>query len=445
MSCTILRRRWSLHLKAFIPLVLLSFLLTCGIPFMVHSAEVIADSSQAAADTTQVAPDTSLAVPDTSKAVRNLTPVAPDTSKKASDTLPAATEPVTAAPDEFVDEPSSENLRRGERFFKGFLPVNRQSESCVSCHNINTSDTLNWNPSALEIAEKYKDKDFAAFSAVVMQPGGVKMAEVHKNFEIDENDLKRVKLYLDNFATTGPPEMGPTITQLLLFGGLITLLILALLDLMFFHKIKYRMVPILVLLLAFGYITMMIYDSATDLGRTQNYEPDQPVKFSHQVHAGQNKIDCQYCHYTAERSGSAGIPPVDLCMNCHTLVREGTRSGRFEIAKVVESFEQQKPIEWIRVHNLPDHVFFSHAQHVKAGQLDCKECHGAVEEMHVVSQVEDLSMGWCLNCHRTKAVQFADNKFYESYERLHEEIKSGKIDSVTVEMIGGTDCMKCHY
>lgn len=438
MSCTILRRRWSLRLKAFIPLVLLTFLLSSGIPLLVHSSEVSAESSQAAADTAKQAPDTSKTVP-------NLTPVAPDTSKTAANMPKVVAEPVAAETDVFVDEPSSENLRRGERFFKGFLPVNSQSESCVSCHNIYASDTLNWNPSAIEIAEKYKDKDFAAFKAVIMQPSGVKMAQVHKNFDIGENDLKRVKLYLDNYATTGPPEVGPTITQMLLFGGLIVLLLLSLLDLMFFHKIKYRMLPILVLLLTLGYITMMIYDAGTALGRTQNYEPDQPIKFSHQVHAGQNKIDCKYCHYTAEQGNSAGIPPADLCLNCHTLVREGTRSGRFEIAKVVEAHEKQMPIEWIRVHNLPDHVFFSHAQHVKAGQLDCKECHGAVEEMHVVRQVQDLSMGWCLDCHKTKAVQFVENKFYESYGRLHEEIKSGKIDSVTVDKIGGTDCMKCHY
>ncbi len=108
--------------------------------------------------------------------------------------------------------------------------------------------------------------------------------------------------------------------------------------------------------------------------------------------------------------------------------------------------EEGHPVEWVRVHRLPDYVFFSHAQHVGAGKLDCTECHGVVEEMDVLQQFSDLSMGWCIDCHRTRKVDFLDNDYYpETFREYHEKIASGLIDSVTVEQIGGTDCMKCHY
>jgi hypothetical protein len=139
------------------------------------------------------------------------------------------------------------------------------------------------------------------------------------------------------------------------------------------------------------------------------------------------------------------LPSANVCINCHIIVREGTNSGKFEIDKIHHAFDNNIPIEWVRVHNLPDHVFFSHAQHVGAGKLDCKECHGPVEEMNVLTQHSDLSMGWCLDCHKTKKVQFVENGYYKTYKEFHEQIKSGKMDSVTVEQIGGTDCMKCHY
>jgi hypothetical protein len=163
------------------------------------------------------------------------------------------------------------------------------------------------------------------------------------------------------------------------------------------------------------------------------------------VHAGQNQINCLYCHSSAEYGKSAGIPSASICLNCHMIVREGSRSGRFEISKIFAAVEQKQPIKWTRVYNLPDHVFFSHAQHVSAGKLGCLTCHGAVNQMDRVIQVPDLSMGWCINCHRDTRVQFHDNQFYTKYEVLRKRMEGGEIDSVTVEMVGGTDCMKCHY
>jgi hypothetical protein len=135
-----------------------------------------------------------------------------------------------------------------------------------------------------------------------------------------------------------------------------------------------------------------------------------------------------------------------VCMNCHVIVREGANSGKFEISKLIDHVEKNKDIEWIKIHQLPDHVYFNHEQHVKIGKLDCKECHGAVEEMDRVKQVNDLSMGWCLDCHKTRKVQFMDNDYYKkTFEKYHDAIKNGEMDSIKVVDVGGTDCMKCHY
>lgn len=343
------------------------------------------------------------------------------------------------------DRQAHEDIQRGERFFKGLLPKDRKFEACVSCHILSKPDTMNWSPSAMDIAVKFKGKDFADFQSVVMEPNGKKIEASHKDFKIEEVDLKKVKLYLDELAIKGPPPEGPTINQLVLFLFLVVLLILALLDLIFFHKIKYRLVPVLILLVSLGFQVKMISEAAINLGRSPNYAPDQPIKFSHKVHAGANKIDCKYCHHTAEFSKSAGIPAMELCMNCHMLVREGARSGKFEIAKVLDANETKKPVEWIRVHNLPEHVFFSHAQHVGIAKVDCQKCHGQVQEMDILRQNSDLSMGWCINCHRQTKVNFKDNKYYDTYMKLHDDLKSGKIDTIRASDIGANDCMRCHY
>jgi hypothetical protein len=417
------------------------------------SSTAVEQSSQADTATTQTEGQPSDADPasaDTTNAAQQ--EAQPDTA--AADTTAQAAQADTISADETSAERSSSakqfshyrnDIKRGERFFRGLLPHNNKKASCASCHNILPSDTLNWNPSAMDIANKYMEKDFAEFQAVVMDPGDGMMAEAHKDYDFEEADLKTVKAYLDDLSMRGPAPVKPNITRLLFFIFLGLIITWALLELLFFRKIKYKAIPLIIFLAVFGYQVKMIYEEGVRLGRAQDYEPAQPIKFSHKVHAGQNQIDCMYCHFTVEQSKSAGIPPTDLCLNCHSLVREGTRSGKFEIAKVIEASENEVPIEWVRVHDLPDHVFFSHAQHVNAGKLDCIECHGDVAEMDVIRQVEDLSMGWCIDCHRTKEVQFVDNNFYESYETLHEQIKKGEIDKVTVDMIGGTDCMKCHY
>ncbi len=264
---------------------------------------------------------------------------------------------------------------------------------------------------------------------------------------------------------------------------------------------------IFALVLFAGYTTVT---NAVNLGRQQGYAPDQPIKFSHETHAGINKIDCKYCHDGARRSKHAVIPAANTCMNCHRAIKAGSEYGTGELTKIFASVgydpttnkyvdesvkgdeykaiftkwiadnyktekgleeldeegealvatqwseivssltnDQKKsirgPIEWIRVHNLPDHVYFNHAQHVTVGQLDCQTCHGKVEEMKVLEQSAPLSMGWCINCHRETEVQFSDNEYYKSYVKYHDDIASGKKEKVTVSDIGGLECQKCHY
>jgi len=237
----------------------------------------------------------------------------------------------------------------------------------------------------------------------------------------------------------------------------------------FYRNKTYLMMGILVLFCFGGYMTI---NAAMGLGRMKNYQPEQPIYYSHKVHAGTNQISCLYCHGGAQDSKHANVPAVNTCMNCHMAIKEykgdpivkedGTQvNGTAEIQKLYayagwnpdkKVYDKPgKPIEWVKIHNLPDHVYFNHSQHVKVGKQNCQTCHGNIQEMPEVYQFSDLSMGWCINCHRESKVDFYDkvtgqgNKFYSIYEKFHNDIKAGKMDSVTVEKIGGTECQKCHY
>lgn len=233
----------------------------------------------------------------------------------------------------------------------------------------------------------------------------------------------------------------------------------------FYRNKAYIAVVVVILFMIGGYY---LVQGAIGLGRQQGYQPEQPIFYSHKVHAGVNQISCLYCHSFATTGKHANIPSVNVCMNCHMNINEysgtagklyredGTEvDGTAEIQKLYsyagwdpktrQYTGKGHPIEWIRIHNLPDHVFFSHAQHTNAGKVQCQTCHGEIQKMDEVHQFAPLSMGWCINCHRTTAVQFKDNGFYSIYERFHKDMNDHKIDSVTVQMIGGTECQKCHY
>jgi hypothetical protein len=340
---------------------------------------------------------------------------------------------------------SAEELRMGERLFYGLVKTGEKSVSCVSCHYTNYIDTLNWNPSAFDISSLYYSKSSKDLADILQNPTGKRMNEVHAGIVLDDKQVAQIKGFMDKFQAKGTPVRKPPAGNLILFIISVVIALALTLELIFLRLIKFRLLSVALLLLVLFYQVDVLAHEAIALGRSKNYAPSQPIKFSHYVHATGNKIDCRYCHSTVEYSKAAGIPSVNVCLNCHTLVREGTHSGQFEISKIHYANDNHIPIQWIKVHNLPDHVFFSHAQHVSAGKVQCIECHGDVANMNVIRQEKDLSMGFCIKCHREKEVQFFDNSFYKKYEDLHKAVREGKIKRVTVEMIGGTECMKCHY
>lgn len=338
------------------------------------------------------------------------------------------------------------DVKMGERLFYGLIREQTGMNSCVSCHNIHPSAELNWNPSAFDIASSSNSKSVEDLKHTLQRPVGKRLALAHTGFEnLNDKQLQELKSFLQHYYEQGGYKHRAVINRLLMFLMLTAIFILALLDLIWFRVIRFRVVHGIVLLVTALFLTKFTVEEALAVGRSKNFEPDQPVKFSHAVHAGQNQINCLYCHHSAEYGKSAGIPSASVCLNCHMIVREGNRSGRFEIDKIFTALEKKQPIEWTRVYDLPDHVFFSHAQHAGAGKIDCMTCHGNVKQMDRIVQVPDLSMGWCINCHRDTKVQFHDNQFYAKYENLRKDVQNGKLDSVTVAMVGGTDCMKCHY
>lgn len=176
------------------------------------------------------------------------------------------------------------------------------------------------------------------------------------------------------------------------------------------------------------------------VGVEQNYQPIQPIPFSHKQHAGEYKIECNYCHTGAARGKQAGIPSLNICMNCHSAIKKGPRFGEEAIAQVVKAYEENRPIKWVRVHNLPDLSYFNHSQHVKVGGIECQTCHGPIDTMEVVRQHSPLTMGWCINCHRETVVNGKDNAYYDRLLELH-----NKKSPMKVADIGGLECSKCHY
>ena len=187
-----------------------------------------------------------------------------------------------------------------------------------------------------------------------------------------------------------------------------------------------------------GIFVKSCIDGLYTVGIQQNYQPTQPIAFSHKVHAGQYEIDCNYCHTGVNISKSANIPSVNICMNCHNAIE----TDKPEIQKILTAYEENRPIEWVRVHNLPDLAYFNHKQHVAVGGLDCATCHGPIEEMDVVYQYSELTMGWCINCHRETEVSSKGNDYYKKLVELH---NSSSKKPMTVEDIGGLECSKCHY
>ncbi len=226
-------------------------------------------------------------------------------------------------------------------------------------------------------------------------------------------------------------------------------------------------VAAIVIVLFFGGLLNLV-DGAFQIGVHQGYKPEQPIKFSHKIHAGDDKIDCNYCHSSARHSKTSGIPSLNVCMNCHTYI-DGSDGETFmyngeqysmteEIQKIYDHLDYDpktqkygdnpKPVKWVKIHNLPDHVYYSHQQHVVAGKQKCQTCHGPVEEMDIVEQYSPLTMKWCIECHQETAVTTEGNGYYdEMHNRMTPEFKEKVLSDgvLTVDEIGGWECAKCHY
>jgi len=378
----------------------------------------------------------------------------------------------------------AQDAAKGESLFKS---------NCASCHALNKKLVgpalsgvserreeewlLKWvknssaliksgDPDAIAIFEEYKKSAMTAFT------------------HFSDEDVKDILAYIENPPQVVPVVNGdPTSTQSSGSDNTTMIIIVALviLSAVLFASLKAKnalkkamdeptdsmykqtkdwliarpgLVVVIVVLIFIGGVKDTWENVFDKVGVAQGYQPTQPIAFSHKIHAGEQKIDCNYCHSGARHSKTSGIPSANVCMNCHTYINEGTQTGTTEISKIYEAVGydpetraykenyEVKPIEWVKIHNLPDLVYFNHAQHVTAGKQECKTCHGPIEEMDVVEQFAPLTMGWCIECHRKTEVN-TDNPYYENLnERWAEKFHGEKI---TVDKIGGLECGKCHY
>ena len=360
----------------------------------------------------------------------------------------------------------------GEQIFK--------STGCTACHTIGGGKLV--GPDLQGVLDRRSEDEIIKF---VQNPGdfGVTLMAPQA---LDADEIKAVLAYISSYVpevketteeVVSKQEEGMSAITKLLLAALILIVIIftltsvknalkATLDqptesvlesVNNFCKAFLANFPAVVAVVFIGFIIVLkiVFDAMMGIGVTTNYQPEQPIAYSHKIHAGNNGIDCNYCHSGARNSKTAGIPSANVCMNCHTYISSGTNTGETEIAKIydaigfdvntrsyIEGYEQ-KPIKWVRIHNLPDLSYFNHSQHVTVGKLECQECHGAVEEMDVVWQENDLTMGWCIDCHRETEVKMEGNDYYTS---MHEKMKEKYAgEKITVDKIGGLECGKCHY
>jgi hypothetical protein len=292
-------------------------------------------------------------------------------------------------------------------------------------------------------------------------------------------------------GTTGPPGTGVEggISNNLILGGLVVIMLILVAMLVLVNRVlakvakangiepepKPKTTPIWIafarnqflvfvtavfLILASGYY---MYAFFMQVGVDKDYQPIQPIHYSHRIHAGSNGIDCKFCHSAARVSKTAGIPSLNVCMNCHKNISEvSDTTATPEYSKAFYDGEIQrlysavgwdpatqkytgrtKPVKWVRIHNLPDFAYFNHAQHVTVGGIECQTCHGPVQEFEIMKQHAPLTMGWCVDCHRKTDVKMEGNEYYT---RIHDELsKKYGVDKLTAAQMGGLECGKCHY
>ncbi len=275
---------------------------------------------------------------------------------------------------------------------------------------------------------------------------------------VAENDTKTVAETADSKSATGSYERFEANNSNWWWQPLVLLLFVVLIY--FLAKKKQNFGAIFLTIIALFSTAYFLFNYLFQIGVDTGYKPVQPIEFSHRVHSGDNGIDCEYCHASAKHSKTSGIPTSNVCMNCHKSINEytgetfGGHDKAFfdgEIAKVHAAAgwepsqfaytSKGKAVEWTRVHNLADFVYYNHSQHVNVANLECQTCHGPVEEMHRVEQFSPLTMDWCLSCHIDTQVDMDNNGYYAgTYEHM-----AKAHESATVADMGGRECGKCHY
>ena len=380
---------------------------------------------------------------------------------------------------------------------------------CASCHNVLKRGT---GPALMGVEERHKWSDHKELQKWINNPSAYMAGDPYTQglkveygsmmtafADITLKDVDNLVAYINDAAKPPPvpppgEEVKSSSSNAIIFGVISLILGIIALILMQVNSNLKKMsddaegirrpdpVPfyknkVYIAMFAIIFFTISGYfvsKGAIGLGRQKDYQPVQPIYYSHKVHAGINQISCLYCHGAAWDSKHAAIPSVNVCMNCHKAINayeKGPKlydeagnevNGTLEIEKLYKyaGFDPKnptkwdpakaKPIEWVKIHNLPDHVYFNHSQHIRIGKVQCQSCHGEITAMDEVKQFSELSMGWCINCHRETKVDFnytegKGNKFYSIYEKFHNDIKNHKMDSVTVKDIGGLECQKCHY
>ncbi len=412
----------------------------------------------------------------------------------------AATDTTAAASSEAAPaEGSGGDVAAGESLFKA---------NCAACHKLDRKAT---GPALRGVADKY-DRDWLYewikdSQAMIKSgdPQAVKLFEEHNNSvmtafpQLNNTDIDNILAY------TSQPKPEPTVAQVPGGGdgegggdgvsnnivlGALALVFLLLVVMLFLvtntlkriaaangveYPEKEQRTPIwkafiqnqflvlvtsVFLLLTAGYF---MYGFMMQVGVDQGYAPVQPIHFSHKIHAGDNQVDCNFCHSSARKSKTSGIPSLNVCMSCHKNIAEVAPetateeySKEFYDAEIQKLYDavgwdvneqaytgEEKPVKWVRIHNLPDFAYFNHSQHVTVAGIACQECHGPVEEFEIMEQHSPLTMGWCINCHRDTNVRMEGNEYYE---KIHEELsKKYGVEQLTAAQMGGLECGKCHY
>ncbi|MCG8700970.1 MAG: cytochrome c family protein, partial [Bacteroidales bacterium] len=302
----------------------------------------------------------------------------------------------------------------GRDIFYGNNTRHEQKAACIDCHTLEVLDTFAWYPSAIDIAHKFKSQSTSDLQQAFNNPTSELGEEVHTGAKLTQAQAGRIKYFLEkelisNSQTNSKKKKNDSLLLIILFGVLLTLVIA---DYLVFKQLPYKIVHLVLICVFTILITRLIIKDWRNLDYQIHYQPNQPIKFSHQVHCEQNKIDCRYCHHYGATQAAAGMPSTDVCMNCHLVIREGANSGSFEIEKIYQSAEQNNPLQWFKVYNIPDHVKFYHDIHLKNGDMECVDCHN-ISNSHEVKQDPIVSMQWCMDCHEQSKIDVSNQDFFK--------------------------------